>query len=81
MIEGQFGDFMDHLGDASFNHTRQFALQIADYMQRHGSFEPGILPDEDLVYGGRPKIIAQLQDRFGTPAEIRDAVLRLRQAA
>ncbi len=74
MAEGEFGLFVDHLGDASFNRARKFALLIADYMQRQGSFEPGILPDEDLEYGGRPKIIATLANRFKTPDEIRQDV-------
>lgn len=78
MRDGQFGAFMDHLGDKSFDHTRAYALQIADYMQKHGSFEPGILPDEDLEYGGRPKIMAAIAERFGTPAEIAAKVKELR---
>lgn len=64
MKEGQFSDPIDHLGDISFEETRRRAIQIADYMQRHGAFEPGRLSDEDLEYGGIPKVRQKVVNRF-----------------
>lgn len=64
MKEGQFSEPIDHLGDISFEETRRRAIQIADYMQRHGAFEPGRLSDEDLEYGGIPKVRQKVVNRF-----------------
>lgn len=64
MKEGQFSDPVDHLGDISFDEARRNCLKIADYMQRHGAFEPGRLSDEDLEYGGIPKVKEKVVGRF-----------------
>ena len=64
MKEGEFSNPIDHLGDISFEHARWNALKVADYMQRHGAFEPGRLSDEDLEYGGIPKVRQKVMGRF-----------------
>ena len=64
MKEGQFSDPVDHLGDISFDNARKTALEIATYMQSHGAFEPGRLSDEDLEYGGIPKVRQKVVNRF-----------------
>ncbi len=48
----------------------------ADYLRRHGPFEPHRLPAEDLEYTTMPKILARLHERFhpardGEPAAAR----------
>ncbi len=64
MCNGRFSEPTDHLGDISFDKARKDCLEIADYMQRHGAFEPGRLPDEDLEYGGIKKIKEKAKGRF-----------------
>ena len=62
--KGEFIGPTDLLGDISFDESRRLALQIAEYMQRHGVFYPGILPDKELEYGGKPVIYKMYEDRF-----------------
>jgi fructose 1,6-bisphosphate aldolase/phosphatase len=64
--KGTFGDLADLLGDISFDRARKQALELASYMQQHGVFYPGVLPDADLEYGGKPDIYAKFEDRFGS---------------
>lgn len=78
MKEGEFSEPTDHLGDISYDEARRFALQIANYMQRHGAFEPGRLSDEDLEYGGIPKVKARVSSRF---VNLADTVGENNQAA
>jgi len=61
---GSFIGPTDLLGDISFDESRKLALQIAEYMQRHGVFYPGVLPDKELEYGGKPVIYKIYEDRF-----------------
>jgi fructose 1,6-bisphosphate aldolase/phosphatase len=55
---------VDLFGDPAFDGVRQQANQIADYMRRHGPFQPHRLPLDAMEYTTMPKIMEKLQDRF-----------------
>ena len=44
--------------------ARWKALQITDYMRRHGPFEPHRLPLDEMEYTTMPKVVEKLKDRF-----------------
>jgi fructose 1,6-bisphosphate aldolase/phosphatase len=54
----------DVFEDVAFDRARKKALQIADYMRRHGPFEPQRLPLGDMEYTTLPKVLTKLENRF-----------------
>lgn len=54
----------DMFDDPAFEYTVQFGSSIADYMRRHGPFEPHRLPKEDMEYTTLPKVLEKLKPRF-----------------
>lgn len=54
----------DMFDDPSFDEARHQANTIADYMRRHGPFEPHRLPLETMEYTTMPRIMERLKDRF-----------------
>lgn len=54
----------DLFEDPAFDYTRAQAWQIAEYMRRHGPFEPHRLPLEDMEYTTMPQIMEKLSSRF-----------------
>ncbi len=54
----------DLLGDIAFDNARKIALDVADYMRRHGPFEPHRLSAEEMEYTSMPKVMEKLKDRF-----------------
>ena len=55
---------VDMFKDKSYDEARRKANEIADYMRRHGPFEPHRLPAEDMEYTTLPKVLDKLKDRF-----------------
>jgi fructose 1,6-bisphosphate aldolase/phosphatase len=55
---------VDLLGDISFDRARAQALEIADYMRRHGPFEPHRLSEHEMEYTSLPKVMDKLKGRF-----------------
>lgn len=55
---------VDMFDDPAFDYTRQKAQEIAEYMRRHGTFEPHRLPLEDMEYTTLPKVMEKLEGRF-----------------
>lgn len=55
---------VDMFKDKAYDNARQKANKIADYMRRHGPFEPHRLPAEDMEYTTLPKVLTKLKDRF-----------------
>jgi len=55
---------MDMFDDPAFDYTRRMAQEIAEYMRRHGAFEPHRLPLEDMEYTTLPGVMNKLKDRF-----------------
>jgi fructose 1,6-bisphosphate aldolase/phosphatase len=54
----------DMFNDPSFDETRRQANLIAEYMRRHGPFQPHRLPLEEMEYTTLPNIMERLKGRF-----------------
>jgi len=54
----------DMFADKSFDNARQQASDIADFMRRHGPFEPHRLPLEGMEYTTMPQVMEKLEGRF-----------------
>ena len=54
----------DMFADKSFDNARQQALDAADFMRRHGPFEPHRLPLEEMEYTTMPQVMTKLEGRF-----------------
>ncbi|MCD6557911.1 MAG: fructose 1,6-bisphosphatase [Candidatus Aenigmarchaeota archaeon] len=64
LAEGKLVGPVDLFADVGFDNARRKALEIADYMRRHGPFEPHRLPLEEMEYTTLPKVMERLKDRF-----------------
>jgi len=54
----------DLFDDPGFDYSRRTAMEVTDYMRRHGPFEPHRLPMDDMEYTTLPKVLCRLEDRF-----------------
>ncbi|MBI2859669.1 MAG: fructose 1,6-bisphosphatase [Chloroflexi bacterium] len=54
----------DLFADKSFDLARQQANVIADYMRRHGPFEPHRLPLQEMEYTTMPQLMERLRPRM-----------------
>ena len=54
----------DLFDDPAFDRARQIANEIADYIRRHGPFEPHRLPAEEMEYTTLPQVLEKLKDRW-----------------
>lgn len=57
---------VDLFDDPAFDRARRTAQRIADYMRRHGPFEPHRLPQEDMEYTTLPKVLKKFKDKFSS---------------
>ncbi|MBI3779457.1 MAG: fructose 1,6-bisphosphatase, partial [candidate division NC10 bacterium] len=48
----------------AYDEARRQANVAADYLRRHGPFEPHRLPLEEMEYTTLPLIMSRLRDRF-----------------
>jgi fructose 1,6-bisphosphate aldolase/phosphatase len=64
VANGMLGKPVDMFKDIAFDHARKKALKIAEYMRRHGPFEPHRLPSEDMEYTTLPAVLDKLKERF-----------------
>ncbi len=64
LANGKLVGPVDLFDDPAFDETRRTAAQIADYMRRHGPFEPHRLPLEEMEYTTLPNVLKKLQGRF-----------------
>ena len=55
---------VDMFDDPSFDRSRQLASEVAEYMRRHGPFEPHRLPSDEMEYTSLPGVLEKLGDRF-----------------
>jgi fructose 1,6-bisphosphate aldolase/phosphatase len=62
--EGKLHGPRDMFADPSYDEARRIALQQADYIRRHGPFEPHRLPLEEMEYTTMPKVMERLHERF-----------------
>jgi len=54
----------DMFDDPSFDEARHMANIAAEYMRRHGPFEPHRLPLEEMEYTTMPHVMKKLEERF-----------------
>jgi len=54
----------DMFDDPAFDEARKEANKIADYLRRHGPFEPHRLPLEDMEYTTMPQVMKRVKERF-----------------
>ncbi|HET6203032.1 MAG TPA: fructose-1,6-bisphosphate aldolase/phosphatase [Planctomycetota bacterium] len=69
IAEGRLVGPRDLFDDPSFDRARQTANEIADYLRRHGPFEPHRLPEKDMEYTTLPQVLARLRSRFAAAKE------------
>ena len=61
---GKFVGPRDMFADKSFDNARQQANDIADFLRRHGPFEPHRLPLDEMEYTTMPEVMKKLEGRF-----------------
>ena len=54
----------DMFDDKSFDNARQQANDAADFLRRHGPFEPHRLPLDEMEYTTMPQVLKKLEGRF-----------------
>ena len=64
LADGRLVGPVDMFKDKSFDYTRQKALEITDYIRRHGPFEPHRLHLEEMEYTTLPAVMEKLKERF-----------------
>jgi fructose 1,6-bisphosphate aldolase/phosphatase len=64
VANGMLNKPFDFFADKAYDRTRQKAQAVADYMRRHGPFEPHRLPSEDMEYTTLPAVLKKLESRF-----------------
>jgi len=62
--DGMLGTPRDMFADKSYDNARQTALDVADYLRRHGPFEPHRLGLDEMEYTTMPEVMEKLKDRF-----------------
>jgi len=64
LAEGKLVGPRDMFDDIAFDDARRLANQAADYLRRHGPFEPHRLPLEEMEYTTMPQVMKKLEKRF-----------------
>jgi fructose 1,6-bisphosphate aldolase/phosphatase len=64
LCQGQLIGPLDLFDDPAFDHARKQAVEITDYLRRHGPFEPHRLPHDQMDNTPFPPLLARLEDRF-----------------
>ena len=64
IAEGKLIGPVDMFDDPSFDEARRMANQAADYLRRHGPFEPHRLPMEEMEYTTMPDVMKRLGERW-----------------
>jgi fructose 1,6-bisphosphate aldolase/phosphatase len=64
LADGMLGEHVDMFDDPSFDLARQRSNEIADYMRRHGPFEPHRLSAGEMEYTTLPDVLKQLESRW-----------------
>lgn len=67
ITEGKLLGPMDMFADVAFDEARKEANRIADYMRRHGPFEPHRLGLHDMEYTTLPQVMAFIFEKAAIP--------------
>lgn len=55
---------VDLFDDVAFDISRQRGMEMADYLRRHGPFQPHRLSDDQMEYTTLPKVLTRCASRF-----------------
>ncbi len=64
LANGKLGLPRDLFADVSFDNARAEANRVADYLRKHGPFEPHRLPLDELEYTTLPAVAATVESRW-----------------
>ncbi|MEE9236229.1 MAG: fructose-1,6-bisphosphate aldolase/phosphatase [Thermoplasmata archaeon] len=64
IADGKLVGPVDLFDDPAFEPARRQAAELADYMRRHGPFEPHRLPMDEMEYTTMPQLMAKTKDRW-----------------
>ena len=64
LADGRLVGPQDMFDDPSFDRARQQCNYVADYLRRHGPFEPHRLPMEEMEYTTLPQVAERLEERW-----------------
>jgi len=64
LAQGKLVGPRDMFADRSYDLARKQANEVAEYMRRHGPFEPHRLPLGEMEYTTMPEVSKKLEDRF-----------------
>jgi fructose 1,6-bisphosphate aldolase/phosphatase len=62
--EGKLEGPLDLFDDPAFDRARRQAVEVADYLRRHGPFEPHRVPHDQMANTAFPPLLARLESRF-----------------
>ncbi|MCD6371598.1 MAG: fructose 1,6-bisphosphatase [Candidatus Aenigmarchaeota archaeon] len=62
--EGKLIGPSDMFDDPAFDLARKKAMEIADFLRRHGEFMPARLGEEEMEYTTLPQVLEKLKERF-----------------
>ena len=64
MKDGRLTEPLDVFDDPAWDLTRDQCMYVADYLRRHGPFEPHRLPPTAMEYTTLPDVLNKLKGRF-----------------
>lgn len=64
LCDGSLVGPVDLFDDPAFDRSREEAMFAAEYMRRHGPFEPHRLPLEAMEYTTMPSVMEKIKERF-----------------
>jgi fructose 1,6-bisphosphate aldolase/phosphatase len=64
LAEGQLHGPVDMFAGSAFDEARRECTRVANYMRRHGPFEPHRLPEHEMEYTTLPQIQEKLSQRW-----------------
>jgi fructose 1,6-bisphosphate aldolase/phosphatase len=73
LSEGKLVGPEDLFADPAFDRAREQANIIADYLRRHGPFEPHRLHLEEMEYTTLPQVMEKLKERFISLRQLRES--------
>ena len=62
--DGRLVGPVDMFDDPAYDEARRMANHIAEYLRRHGPFEPHRLPMDEMEYTTMPEVMKRLKDRW-----------------
>lgn len=68
VAQGKLVGPKDLFDNPGFDRARALANEMADYLRRHGPFEPHRLPESEMEYTTMPRLRERLKSRFAAPA-------------